>query len=115
VSCICPPTGLGDPDCPKHGLLPGIAYPAMDRHAKPYEDARAAQRRLYQESMGRPITRECVICGFESLARWFEGFYFRGEGKAQQGFRCRSRRRCARRLKQRGLSMKQLRGRWPVA
>lgn len=91
AACTCPETGLGNPDCKRHGLLPGMAFPPMDRHALPGEDARMTQSRLYRESMGLPPERECVACGRRG-PRGFER-----APRSKHGFRCRSRAACDRR------------------
>lgn len=108
MSCVCPPTGLGNPECPKHGLKPGVKFPPMDRHSRPGEDARMAQSRLYRESMGLPPEYECIICG-----RLGPRAFQRVPGRLH-GFRCRGRVACRRRLKKRGLSPEQRLGRVPI-
>lgn len=91
MRCICPPTGLGNPDCPTHGLLPGQAFPPMDRHARDGEDAAMVQRRLYRESLGLPPQFVCVLCG-----RTGTRAFVRCEGR-RYGFRCKSWRSCEKR------------------
>lgn len=108
--CICPETGLGHPECPSHGLKPGQAYIVMDRHAKPGEDARMAQHRLYRESQGLPPERECRICG--RVGRPWSFVRVRGYGDV--GFKCRARKACSGRLNRRGLTEEQRRGKAPI-
>jgi len=54
--CSCGDAELPDEACKVHGLADGQKWPPMDRHARPGEDAAAAQRRLYAEARGEVDT-----------------------------------------------------------
>lgn len=99
ADCSCPRTGWPDPDCPTHGLRPGVAFPPMDRHKLPGEDARDAQRRLYLESLGQ---RECGQCGRIGKQGFVEDIPEIAHGMKARRWICRGQAACRQRSRRRG-------------